>query len=84
VFKFLLELLVLIIKMKFIFIFFVCKVPSIFSVNTGSQIHVYVGGHAIVQVVVPGFPLLWPRCDPRSDHVGFLMDKVALWQVFSD
>jgi hypothetical protein len=28
------------------------------------------------------FPPRWPRFDPRSGHVGFIVDKVSLGQVF--
>jgi hypothetical protein len=31
-----------------------------------------------------GFPPPWPGFDPRSGHVGFVVDKVARGQVFSD
>jgi hypothetical protein len=33
-------------------------------------------------VVVAAFPARRPRSDPRSDHVGFVVDKMALGQVF--
>jgi hypothetical protein len=32
--------------------------------------------------LVAGFPPRLPGYDPRSDHVGFVVGKVALWQVF--
>jgi hypothetical protein len=32
--------------------------------------------------LVTGFPPWWPRLEPRPGHVGFVMDKVALKQVF--
>jgi hypothetical protein len=34
--------------------------------------------------LVAGFPPRLPRFDPRSGHVGFVVDKVALGQVFSE
>jgi hypothetical protein len=34
--------------------------------------------------LVAGFPLRRPGFDPRSGHVGFVLYKVALWQVFSE
>jgi hypothetical protein len=34
--------------------------------------------------LVTGFPPRRPRFDPRSRHVGFVVDKVALWQVFTE
>jgi hypothetical protein len=33
--------------------------------------------------LVTGFPPRWPELKPRSDYVGFVVDKVALGQVFS-
>jgi len=30
-----------------------------------------------------GISLRWPNFDPRSVHMRFMVDKVALWQVFS-
>jgi hypothetical protein len=41
-------------------------------------------GHAIGQVNVTGFPSRWPGVEPRSGHVGFVVDKAALGQVFSE
>jgi hypothetical protein len=35
---------------------------------------------AMLRQLVAGFPLWWPRFDPRSSHVGFAVDKVALGQ----
>jgi hypothetical protein len=34
--------------------------------------------------LVAGFPPRWPGFEPRSDHVGFVMDQVALGQIFSE
>jgi hypothetical protein len=34
--------------------------------------------------LVAGFPLRWPRFEPGSGHVEFVVDKVALRQVFSE
>jgi hypothetical protein len=31
-----------------------------------------------------GFPLQQPRFDPRAGHVGFIENKMALGQVFSE
>jgi hypothetical protein len=39
-------------------------------------------GHAMW--LVAGFPLWPPRFKPRSGHVGFVVDKEALGQLFSD
>jgi hypothetical protein len=33
--------------------------------------------------LVPGFPPRRPGFEPRLDHVGFVVDKVAVGQVFS-
>jgi hypothetical protein len=41
-------------------------------------------GGAIAQVVVAGFPPRRPGFDPGSGQVGFVVDKVALGQVFSE
>jgi hypothetical protein len=41
-------------------------------------------GRAIAQAVIPGLPPRWPGFDPRSDHVGSVVDKVAVQQVFSE
>jgi hypothetical protein len=30
------------------------------------------------------FPLQWPGFQPRSGNVGFVVDKVALWQVLPE
>jgi hypothetical protein len=40
-------------------------------------------GHAIAQAAT-GFPLWWPKFNPRSGHVGFVVDIVALGQVLSE
>jgi hypothetical protein len=37
-------------------------------------------GRAVAQVVSPGVPQLWPG----SGHAGFVVDKAALWQAFSE
>jgi hypothetical protein len=34
--------------------------------------------------LVAGFPPRWPGFESRSGHVGFVVDKVALRQVFSE
>jgi hypothetical protein len=34
--------------------------------------------------LVAGFPQLWPGYDPRSDHVGSIVNRVALGQVLSE
>jgi hypothetical protein len=34
--------------------------------------------------LVAGFPQRWPRFQPRSGRVGFVMDKAALGKVFSE
>jgi hypothetical protein len=34
--------------------------------------------------LVAGFPLWWPGFNPRLDHVGSMLDKVTLGQVFSN
>jgi hypothetical protein len=34
--------------------------------------------------LIPGFPPRRPGFEPRSGHVGFVVDKVALGQVFSE
>jgi hypothetical protein len=39
---------------------------------------------AIAQSIVTGFPPHWPVFDPRSRHVGFLVNKVALGQILSE
>jgi hypothetical protein len=39
-------------------------------------------GHALRRLVV-GFPPRRPGFEPRSDHVGFAVEKAALGQVFS-
>jgi hypothetical protein len=33
--------------------------------------------------LVAGFPLLWPGFEPRSGHVGFVVDREALAKVLS-
>jgi hypothetical protein len=34
--------------------------------------------------LVAGFPLWWPRFEPGSGHVGIVVEKAALGQVFSE
>jgi hypothetical protein len=41
-------------------------------------------GRAILKRLVAGFPPRRPWFEPGSDHVGFVVDKVALGQVFSE
>jgi hypothetical protein len=38
----------------------------------------------MVVMLIAGFPPRRFRFDPRSGHVGFVVDKVALEQVFSE
>jgi hypothetical protein len=38
---------------------------------------------SLLRWLVAGFPLWLFRFEPRSGHVGFVVDKVALGQVFS-
>jgi hypothetical protein len=50
--------------------------------NSGHYIlyfHLFSVGRAIAQAVSR-----WPRVEPGSGQVGFVMDKVALGQVFSE
>jgi hypothetical protein len=37
-----------------------------------------------VRRLITGFPPRLPRVDPRSGHVGFVVDEVVLRQVFSE
>jgi hypothetical protein len=37
-----------------------------------------------VMQIVAGFSMGLPRFDSRSGHVRFVMNKVALWKVFSE
>jgi hypothetical protein len=37
-----------------------------------------------IRRLVAGFPPRWPRFEPRSGHVGCVVDKVALGLVFSE
>jgi hypothetical protein len=39
---------------------------------------------AVVQGVSRWLPTAAPRLESSSGHVGFVVDKVALWQVFSE
>jgi hypothetical protein len=39
---------------------------------------------AVLRLLVAGFPPRWTGLHPRSGHVGFMVDKVALVQVFSE
>jgi hypothetical protein len=41
-------------------------------------------GRAIAQAVSRRIPTSVPGFEPRSGHVGFVVDKVALGQVFSE
>jgi hypothetical protein len=38
----------------------------------------------MVRRLVAGFPPRWPGYSSRLGHVGFVVDKVALGQVFSE
>jgi hypothetical protein len=44
---------------------------------------IYHCGHAIAQVVSPWLPMTAARVCIRAEHVGFVVDKVAMGQVFS-
>jgi hypothetical protein len=44
---------------------------------------VFPSGHAIAQVVVTSLPLRQTEFQPKTGHVGFMVDKVALGKVFS-
>jgi hypothetical protein len=37
-----------------------------------------------LRLLKAGIPLRRSGCDSRSDHVGFVVDKVALRQIFSE
>jgi hypothetical protein len=43
-----------------------------------------VWGHVITQAVIRRFPLWRRGFSPKPDHVGFVVDKVALGQAFSE
>jgi hypothetical protein len=34
--------------------------------------------------LVAGFPPRWPEFDPRSSHMGFVVNKVELGRIFSE
>jgi hypothetical protein len=38
----------------------------------------------VLVVLVAGFPFLRPGVEPRSGHVGFVVDKVVVGYVFSE
>jgi hypothetical protein len=44
----------------------------------------YLNIHAVpwLRLLVAGLPPCMPRFDPREVHMGFVVDKVALGQVF--
>jgi hypothetical protein len=52
--------------------------PETETLNYGSQ--------AVPELrrIVAGFPARWPWFEPRSGHVGFVVNKVTLGQVFSE
>jgi hypothetical protein len=39
---------------------------------------------AVLKLLVAGFPPRRPEFDPRSGHVGFVVDSVAMRQGFSE
>jgi hypothetical protein len=41
-------------------------------------------GRALAQLLVAGFQPRQPRFEPRSVHVEFVVEKVALGQLFSE
>jgi hypothetical protein len=45
--------------------------------------HVTCAVRAVPYLKTDSFPPQWPWFEPRSDHAGFLGDKMALTQVFS-
>jgi hypothetical protein len=64
--------------------------PVLFLRNTSKsltqmrgQLHHW-GPVSRLRRLVDGFPPRWPEFDPRSGHVGFVVDEVALGQVFSE
>jgi hypothetical protein len=38
----------------------------------------------LLRRLVAGFPTWRPKFEPKTSHVGFVVDKVALGQVFSE
>jgi hypothetical protein len=50
-----------------------------FTHNSGGVL-----GRDIAQAVSLRLPTAAALVEPRSGHVGFVVDKVALWQVFSE
>jgi hypothetical protein len=38
----------------------------------------YKNGSVIAQAAIARFPPRWPRFEPRSGHMGFVVDKAAL------
>jgi hypothetical protein len=47
-------------------------------------IYLFIYGLAIAKLLVAGFPPRLPGFEPWTRHVGYVVDKVALGQVFSD
>jgi hypothetical protein len=60
--------------------------PSIIFKNNYTSNNIYKPGEyrAIAQALASSFPLRRPGFKPRSGHVGFVVDKVALGQVSSE
>jgi hypothetical protein len=61
------------------------NVPQCHCVQHGSHVH-YPGleGRAKLRRLVSDFPLRRPGFEPRSRHVGFVVDEVTLEKVFSE
>jgi hypothetical protein len=53
-----------------------------FQYSLQTEVYTY-KGRVIAQVVSRWFPARRPGLHPRSNHVGFVEDKVALGKVFS-
>jgi hypothetical protein len=49
-----------------------------------TEVHVWVGNFTYYAWIVAGFPPRRPEFDPRSGHVGFVVNKVALGHVYSE
>jgi hypothetical protein len=57
----------------------------IFYLTTPSLARLYSDeGRAIAQAIIANFPPLRPGFGPRRSHMGFLVNKVALGQDFSE
>jgi hypothetical protein len=74
-----------VVQHSYIFYGFVCKsVSTVTAYEPDDRGLSPIAAVPWLRRLVVGFPPRWPGFEPRSGHVGFVVDKVALGRVFRE